>query len=326
MRRREFIAGLAGATMLPIAVFGQSSATRVVAFLSSGTRDSFGHLLPAFREGISEGGFVDAENVALEIHAARGDYSRFPSLAAELARRQIAVIVANGGTAAAIAAKGATSAIPIVFFVSGDPVANGLAHSLNQPGGNITGLGFLSIALGPKCLELLRDLMPNAVRIAVLSNPTNLDAATETRSIEQASRVLGRDTMVIEAATEQQLDEAFARIARSGAHAILVGGDAFYTNQRQRLVALGARYELPMIYDRRDFPDAGGLISYGFHRTDAYRQLGILAGRILKGEKAGQLPVLQPTRFELVINLKTAKALGIEVPLTMLYRADEVIE
>ena len=323
MNRRAVITMLGGAAAWPLAARAQGKLP-VIGFLSSGTLPP--HLLAAFRQGLNELGYAEGHNVAFEFSPARGEYERFRPLAENLARRQVAVIVAPGGTVAALAAKETTSAIPIVFYTSGDPVSHRLVTSLNRPGGNLTGIGFLSIALGAKRLELLKELEPNIAEIAMLINPGNLDAEFESHNVQEAARLLGCQTIVVKAANEDELHGAFAAVVRRAAKALLVGADAFFSNRREQIVTLARHYSIPTIFDRREFVDAGGLMSYGHHRADAYHQLGIYTGRILKGEKPADLPVVQPTKFELVINLKTARALGLEIPSTLLARADEVIE
>ena len=241
-----------------------------------------------------------------------------------MVRRQVAVIFATGGTAAALAARTATSTIPIVFYVGGDPVQQGLVASLGHPGGNLTGFGWLGVALAAKRLELLRELLPNGATIGMLVNPASHHF--EMRDIQDAARILGRQIHILTASSDADFDGVFATLVKQQVGALIVAADAYFSGRRGRIVALAARHGVPAIYDRREFPDAGGLISYGHHRADAYRQLGIYTGRILKGTKPSELPVLQPTKFELVINLKAAKALGIEISPTLLALADEVIE
>jgi ABC-type uncharacterized transport system substrate-binding protein len=325
MRRRQFITLLSGAAASwPLAVRAQQAAMPVVGILSSGTLPP--DLFAAFRRGLKETGYVEGQNVALEHRAAHGDYTRFRPLAEELVRQQASVIFVPGGTRAALAAKAVTSEIPIVFYTSGDPVTQGLVTSLNRPGGNITGMSYLSVALDAKRLELLDELVPSAHQIGMLVNPNNTDTPDEISYIKEAANTVGRQITVLEAGSEREMDVAFAALLRWNAQALVVGADAFFTNQRVRLVALAARDRIPAIYDRRDFAVAGGLISYGHERVDAYRQLGTYCGRILKGAKPSDLPVVQPTRFELVINLKTATALGLDIPPTLLARAEELIE
>ena len=282
-------------------------------------------LIDAFRQGLNETGYFVGQNVAFEHRDAGSDYDRFRAMADDLVRRQVAVIFATGGTAAALAARTATSTIPIVFYVGGDPVQQGLVASLGRPGGNLTGFGWLG-ALAAKRLELLRELVPNGATIGMLVNPASPDSDFEMRDIQDAARILGRQIHILTASSDADFDGVFATLVKQQVGALIVAADAYFSGRRGRIVALAARHGVPAIYDRREFPDAGGLISYGHHRADAYRQLGIYTGRILKGTKPSELPVLQPTRFELVINLNSAKALGIEISPKLLATADEVIE
>jgi putative ABC transport system substrate-binding protein len=325
MRRRSFIGILGGAAAWPLAARAQQ-AMPVIGFLSSGQPNVFAHLLDAFRQGLNEFGYVEGRNVAFEYRAAGSEYDRFRAMADDLVRRQVTVIFSNGGTAAALAAKAATATIPTVFYMSGDPVKQGVVASLNRPGGNLTGLGWLGIELGAKRLELLQALVPSATVIAMLVNPKSPDSDFEVRDVQEAARVLGRQVLILTAGTEAQFDSIFATLVSQQAGALVVASDAFFSGRRDLIVALAARNGVPTIYERREFPDAGGLISYGHRRADAYRQLGVYTGRILQGAKPADLPVLQPAKFELIINLKTAKALGLEVPPILLARADEVIE
>jgi putative ABC transport system substrate-binding protein len=306
----------------PIAAQTQQPATPVIGFLRSTPSASFMHFVAAFQQGLKEEGFVEGQNVAIEYRWADNQLDRLPGLAAELIQRQVAVIVGN--TPAARAAKAATTSVPIVFVTGIDPVRDGLVASLNRPSGNVTGVVFFASGhLGTKRMELLCEMVPKAAMIAVLMDPR---FATDLPGVEGAARALGRQTLVVNAASEHELDDAFSQIVQAGAGALLVGGGPFFTSQRQRLVALAARHAIPAIYVGRDHVEAGGLMSYGTSLTGAYRQAGIYAGHILKGAKPGDLPVLQPTKFELVINLRTAKALGLTVPLILQMTADEVIE
>jgi putative ABC transport system substrate-binding protein len=326
MRRRDFITLLGGAaTAWPLAAHAQQPAMPVVGFLSSGPQ-VFAHMIDAFRQGLNETGYVVGQNVAFEHRAAGSEYDRFRAMADDLVRRQVAVIFATGGTAAALAARTATSTIPIVFYMGGDPVQQGLVASLSRPGGNLTGFGWLGFALAAKRLELLRELLPNGATIGMLVNPANPDSDFEMRDIQDAARILGRQIHILTASNDGDFDGVFAMLVKQQIGALVVGSDAYFSGRRGRIVALAARHGVAAIYERREFPDAGGLISYGHHRADAYRQLGIYTGRILKGTKPAELPVLQPTKFELVINLNAAKALGIEIPPKVLALADEVIE
>jgi putative ABC transport system substrate-binding protein len=283
-------------------------------------------MIDAFRQGLNETGYVVGQNVAFEHRAAGSEYDRFRAMADDLVRRQVAVIFATGGTAAALAAKTATSTIPIVFYMGGDPVQQGLVISLGRPGGNLTGFAWLGFALAAKRLELLRELMPNGAAIGMLVNPANPDSDFEMRDVQDAARILGRQIHILTASGDADFDSAFATVIKQQIGALIIASDAYFSGRRGRIVALATRHGVPAIYERREFPDVGGLISYGHHRADAYRQLGIYAGRILKGTRPAELPVLQPTKFELVINLNAAKALGIEISPKLLALADEVIE
>jgi putative tryptophan/tyrosine transport system substrate-binding protein len=324
--RRKFLATLGGVAAWPLAARAQQPTMPVIGFLSSGQPQVFAHMIDAFRQGLNETGYVVGQNVAFEHRAAGSDYDRFRAMADDLVRRQVAVIFATGGTAAALAARTATSTIPIVFYVGGDPVQQGLVASLGRPGGNLTGFGWLGVALAAKRLELLRELLPNGATIGMLVNPASPDSDFEMRDIQDAARILGRQIHILTASSDADFDGVFATLVKQQVGALIVAADAYFSGRRGRIVALAARHGVPAIYDRREFPDAGGLISYGHHRADAYRQLGIYTGRILKGTKPSELPVLQPTRFELVINLNAAKALGIEISPKLLALADEVIE
>ena len=293
-----------------------------IGFLRSTPSAPFAHIITAFRQGLNETGFVDGQNVTIEQRWADNHPDRLPGLAADLVRRQVAVIVGNSPEAA----KAATSTIPIIFVTSNDPVALGLVTSLNRPGGNITGINFLANQLGGKRLGLLLELVPKAAVIAFLMDPSRRTSLAELPEVEAAARTIGRKIVVVKAANEREFEPAFATIVQAGAGALVVGGSPLFTSQSRQLVALAARHSIPAIYDLRDHVAAGGLISYGASLADAYRQAGVYAGRILKGAKPAELPVLQPTTFELVINLKTAKALGLAVPQSVLLRADEVIK
>jgi putative ABC transport system substrate-binding protein len=324
IRRREFITLLGGAAAWPLAARAQQPGMPVVGFLRSTPAEPFAHIVLAFRQGLNETGFVEGQNVAIEQRWADNQLDRLPGLAADLVRRQAAVIVGNGP--AVEAARSAAATMPIVFVIGGDPVAQGLVISLNRPGGNLTGLTFFGNRLGAKRVEMVRELVPGASVIAALIDPNFPEAAVELHEVEEAGRTIGQKIVPVNAGNEREFDAAFTSIVQTGATALVVIGSAFFTSKSRTLVALSARYAIPTIYDIRDYVAAGGLISYSTSFTDAYRQAGIYAGRILKGVKPSELPVLQPTKYELVINLKTAKALGLEVPPTLLARADEVIE
>jgi putative ABC transport system substrate-binding protein len=296
----------------------------VIGFLRSVSLADAANLVTAFREGLKETGYIEGQNVAIELHSAEGHLDRLPAIVADLIRRPVAVIVGNQN--AAVAAKAATATIPIIFATGSDPVRDGLVGSLNRPGANITGVTFLVAGLGAKRLDLLRQLVPKATLIAMLVNPGNPDTEAERRDVQAAAQVIGHQLVILDASSDRDIETSFATFAQRGAGALIVGEGAFLFSNRERLVALAARHALPAIYALRQFVSVGGLMSYGASISDAYRQVGIYAGRILKGEKPADLPVMQSTKFDLVINLKTAKALGLEIPPGVLAIADEVIE
>jgi len=324
IRRREFIAGLGGTVAWPLAARGQQPAVPVVGFLNGGSPGGYAPYVKALRQGLEETGYVEGQNMAIEFRWAEGQYDRVPAIATELVRRQVAVIVSN--TPAAMAVKAATTTIPIVFTTSLDPVATGLVASLRRPGGNITGVTQLNVEVAPKRLEFAHELVPAATVIAVLVNPTNPSAETELRHLQDAARVLGVQLHVLQANSERNFDTVFATLVQLRAGALVIGTGPFFFSRSEQLGALSLRYRIPTIYQTREFVTAGGLMSYGGSTLDIYRTAGIYAGRILKGEKPADLPVQQATKLDLIINLKTAEALGLKFPLLLLGRADEVIE
>jgi putative tryptophan/tyrosine transport system substrate-binding protein len=326
MKRRDFITLLGTAAAWPLTARAQQPAMPVIGFLHPGSPESIAYLAAAFREGLKEAGYVEGQNVIIEYRWANGHYDQLQSLAAELVRRQVAVIAATGGTVSAQAAKAATATIPIVFNLGLDPIKAGLITSFNRPGGNITGVTTQSPALEPKRLGLLRELVPQAAIIGVLLNPRNPDAELQEQDIQAAGTAIGLQLRIFNANSEDDLDRAFAALVQQQADALLVGNDTFFLSQRQQIVALAARHGLPTIYAFRSFAEAGGLMSYSTSLVDVYRQVGFYVGRVLKGEKPADLPVVLPTKFELVINLKTAKALGIKISDNLLSIADDVIE
>ncbi len=323
--RREFLIGLGAASAWPLTARAQQKAMPVIGILRPGSPALVGpRYMAAFHQGLSETGYVEGQNVAIEYRWAEGSYDRLPALAADLVRSKVDVIAAFGNVAA-LPAQSATSTIPIVFL-GDDPVAAGLVASLARPGGNLTGVSILYTELMPKRLELLSELVPQATVIALLVNPNNANAERITRDVQEAARAKGVQLPILKAATESEIDAAFASLVQLQAGALVVGADPFFFIQREQLVALASRHAFPAIYYLRQFAAGGGLISYGTSLTSVYRQVGIYAGKILKGAKPADLPVEQPTRFELVINLKTAKGLGLTVPQSIFARADEVIE
>jgi putative ABC transport system substrate-binding protein len=327
VKRRDFITLLSGAAAWPLAARAQQPAMPVVGFLHAASPDTITDRLRAFRQGLKEIGFIEGENVAIEHRWAENQFDRLPALAAELVRRQVAVIVTTGSPAAALAAKAATTTIPLVFSVPEDPVRSGLVISLARPGGNATGINFFSIELVAKRLEILREMVPTTTRIAVLINPTDAEAAeTMLKAMEAATRTMGLQIQVLKANTSHEIDAAFATFARERPDALLVSGGPFLLSRRVQLALLTARYAVPASYGAREYVEIGGLMSYSANIADAYRQVGVYAGRILKGAKPADLPVMQSTKFELVINAQAARVLGLTVPPALLALADEVIE
>jgi putative ABC transport system substrate-binding protein len=325
VKRRTFITLLGGAAAWPLAARAQQPMP-VIGYLSSRSPDDTRHLLAAFLRGLNEAGYVEGQNVAIEYRWALGQYDRLPAMAAELAGRPVAVLVATGGEPAALAAKAATSTVPIVFATGGDPVQLGLAASYNRPGGNATGINFLTATMEAKRLGLLHELVPQATAIGVLVNPNFPLAETQLRDGQEAARTLGLQVHALRANTDREIDVAFETAAREHIGALAVAAAPFFDTRRGQLVALAARHAVPAVYQFREYAAAGGLMSYGIDPLDAYRQVGIYAARILKGAKSAELPLLQPTKFEFVINLKAAKALGLTLPSGLLSIADEVIE
>jgi putative ABC transport system substrate-binding protein len=330
MRRREFITLIGGAAASPLSrplvAHAQQPPMPVIGFMSPRSAAESAHLLEAFRGGLKEGGFVEGQNVAIEFRWADGDYDRLPALAADLVSRRVSVIAAVGGDPSPIAAKRATSSIPIVFGMGGDPVAAGLVESFNRPGGNVTGFTLLTNLMEPKRLGLLRELAPGVPLVGVLLNPNFPPAARQLQQLEEAARTVGQRIIVGNASTDAELDAAFASFIREGAGALLVAGDPFFDTRRERIVAFAAQRRLPAIYQFREYAVAGGLLVYGVSITEGYRQFGLYTANILKGAKPADLPVQQATKFEMIINLKTAQALGVKISDNLLSLADEVIE
>jgi putative tryptophan/tyrosine transport system substrate-binding protein len=327
MRRRDFIAGLGGAAAWPLVARAQQTALPVVGFVDSGSADAFADRVRAFRKGLSETGYVEGQNVTVEYHWLEGQYDRLSALMADLVRRHVAVIATPGSTPGAIAAKAATATIPIVFSVGDDPVKLGLVADLRQPGGNATGFNVFTQEVVVKRLGLLHELVPKAVRVAAPVNPADAtNTETTSREMQEAARVIGLQIQMLYASTSREIDAAFATLARERPDALFVGPDGFFAGRRVQLATLAARDRIPAAYGQREYVAAGGLMSYGTNIADSYRQVGVYTGSILKGAKPADLPVVQSTRFEFVINLKTARALGIDVPPMLLALTDEAIE
>jgi ABC-type uncharacterized transport system substrate-binding protein len=325
MRRREFLGALGGATAWPLAARTQA-ATPLIGFLSSRSPGESTGVVAAFRQGLRETGFAEGRNLAIAFRWAEGHYDRLPPLAAELVGLPVTLLFAAGGPPTAFAAKAATSTIPIVFSAVADPVEIGLVPSLNHPGSNVTGMAVFNASLGEKRIELTKELLPTVGVISYLLNPSNQSSAFEANGALAAARVLGIELRILNAGSESELDAAFSAAKNAGVAALIVSGEPFFDSQRERIVALAARHGIAAVYAWREYVLAGGLMSYGTDLPDSYRQAAIYAGRILKGEKPANLPVMQPTKFHLAVNLKTARALGLTVPPTLLARADEVIE
>jgi putative ABC transport system substrate-binding protein len=326
MKRREFISLLGTAAAWPLAARAQQPAMPVVGVLGGHTRAQWQPFVAAFHQGLKEAGYAEGENVSTEYRWAEGHYDRLPALATELVGHKVAVIAAIGGVNSALAAKAATSQIPVVFLTGRDPVELGFVKSLNRPGGNLTGVSMLNDELVGKRLELLRELVPNAATIAFLVNPNNRNHQAHVRALEAVAHAGGQQLIVLRAASDRDFEPAFSTLVQRGVEGLVVAPDPFLDSQRERLVRLAMGHAVPAIFQWREFVQAGGLISYGMSLTDAHRQMGIYTGKILRGARPADLPVVQPAKFELFVNLKTAKALGLTVPTSILLRADEVIE
>lgn len=326
MKRRRFLLTSLGAVTAPLVAHAQQPAMPVIGYLSSRSPEDTVHLLAAFRRGLSDAGFVEGKNLTIEYRWAHGESHRLWALAAELAHRPLAVLISTGGDSAALAAKAATTGIPIVFAMGGDPVKAGLVASYSRPSGNATGVNILTNTLEAKRLGLLYELAPKAATIGFVLNPNFPAANNQLRDVEEAARVLGLQIHVLTATTDREIDAVFQTVAQRRIPALAVAANPFFDTRRTRLVALAARHAVPTIYHLREYTEAGGLMSYGIDLPDAYRQVGVYASRILKGASPAELPVMQPTRFELVINVKAAKALGLTIPPSLLLRADHVIE
>jgi putative ABC transport system substrate-binding protein len=326
LKRREFIAALGGTAAWPMTARAQQPALLIIGFLSTRSPGEAEYVTAAYRQGLNETGYVEGRNLAIEYRWAELQYDRLPGMVAELVNRRVAAIAAVGGIHSGLAAKAATSAIPIVFVSAGDPIEFGLVPSLNRPSGNVTGVNMITVALAQKRLELLNEVVPITAVIALLVNPTSPYFEPESKDVLAAARRLGRQIHVLNASTERDIDAAFVDIVQRRTGALMISGDPFFDSRREQLVKLAASNRVPVIYQWREFATLGGLMSYGTSITDAYRQAGVYTGRILKGTKPADLPVIQPTKFEFVVNLKTARSLGLEIPPKLLAFADEVIE
>jgi putative ABC transport system substrate-binding protein len=327
MRRREFIGFIGGvAATWPFTARAQQPAMPIVGFLNGGTPGAWASFVTGFRRGLTEAGFVEGRNVAIEFRWAEGLIDRVPGFIADLTQRQVAVVFVGGSDAVVLAAKTAISTIPIVFATGGDPVDYGLVASMNRPGGNATGVTVITAALWPKRLELLRELVSSPGLFGVLVNPSHPSSAASTKEVREAAHTLGQEILVVNVRTERNFDTAFSTLVQNRVSGLLVANDPLFTGRREQLIALASQHAIPTVYDRPEFTKAGGLMSYGASTVEQYRQAGFYTGRVLKGEKPADLPVLQPTKFELSVNLKTAKALGLRVPPSLLVAADEVIE
>jgi putative tryptophan/tyrosine transport system substrate-binding protein len=325
MRRRDVMAAISAAA-LSLPAYGQPSARAVIAYLSARSSRTDGPMLAALRQGLKEIGYIEGSNLSIEYRWGEGRYERLPALASDLVRQQVAVIVTGGGEVAALAAKAATSSIPIVFNVGGDPLRSGLVSSLNRPGSNLTGVSSFLFTLGAKQLDVLREMVRGADPIGILANPLDPGFGPRIDDTRAAADALRQTIAIAEASTEEELERAFQTFVQQGVRAVAIMAGPFFVTSADRLIHLAARYQLPTMYFRREFALAGGLVSYGSDTAEGYRQMGVYAGRILNGSNPGDLPIVQPTKFELIINLKTAKALGLIIPPTLLARADEVIE
>ena len=326
MKRRAFIGLIGAAAIWPLTLRAQQGAMPVIGFLNSGSRELFAARVAAFHQGLNDTGFVEGHNVAIEYQWAQGQYDRLPGLASDLVRRRVAAIAATGGIPSALAAKAATSTIPIVFVSGSDPIKFGVVTSLSRPDSNLTGLTVFTAELVPKRLELLHEVIDKAGTVALLVNPTNAVSESVQKDVQEAARTLGLRLNVVHANAEPDLDKVFATLNQLRVGALVIATDAFFDGQSERLAALAMQHGMPTIYQTREFALAGGLMSYGGSLTDAYRKAGVYIGRVLKGEKPADLPVMQSTKVELIINLRTAKTLGIEIPASLLATADEVIE